>query len=434
MKSAAILALMVVLCSVADTKGQINMSAPADGEVIIKRIQELELEPAFPGQQPVRDAAFKLLFFQLDPASYPSAARQLITPNTPRISLDLEILRAWGSREPKAVIEFIQKNDPDLLTWSDTYELFRRWAMIDPDGALEAAKNVSNNRKNLILAVLAVIAVDSPARALELLPVSESRQYGFAQDAFAHWAGKSPIDALKWAMNEAKRTEILWTLGFVWAQRDRPKAEDWIKTLKGDDRTCALAGMIYERVAKYSGHQGDPELAAREFIAAFSETTLSRDSIPDSRVRELASAIAMRLPARGPNFDGLEWARSFKPSLGRDEISDTMMRNWTKYGPKEALPYIVDMKPGKRKDFAAMTYVYSQWKGDSRTNFNLASSIQDEGRRQHSLADVFEQWLLKSPEEAIQALQDLPDPEESKIKSLMAIYASGLRRQSPRED
>jgi hypothetical protein len=401
---------------------------------IIERIRQIEKmpRPAY-GPDFVKGILIRQLVEQLDPSSYDMAARQLILPGDRSNRTTGYLIPTWIKTDPKEAFEFFKTQDSVWLSYSYTYELMERFAAIDPDGALAAAKSVEVNGKSLIEAVLKVIAAKSPSRALEMLPEEYSSQYGFVGDVITYWAGFAPEEAAKWVMTQPKRGHLLWNLGYMWALENRPDAEKWVKTLDGHDHTFALAGMIEQRANGRQKEPGDPVAATREFMAAFPDTDLDQETLPNQTVKGLASAIARHLHAHGADFNGLEWVQSLKPSPGRENLLSEMIGRWIDKSPKEALPYIQAMEPGKVKETALYHYIRANWKGDPLENFKLSTTLKDQKYRIAIQADVFQQWLLRDPEIAIKSLKSLPDDEETEVKARIASYAKTLKRPVPRE-
>jgi len=401
---------------------------------IIEKIQQIEKtpSPAY-GAEFAKPILVRQLVEQLDPSSYDSAARQLILPGEHSNRATGYLIPAWIKNNPKQAFEFIRAQESKWLSYSYTYELMERFAAIDPDGALTAAKSVEANRKGLIEAVLKVIAIKSPSRALELLPEEYSSQYGFVEEAISYWAGFAPEDAAKWVMTQPKRGNLLWNLGYMWAQENRPNAESWLKNLEGDDHTFALTGMIHQRAHGRQGRGRNPAAAAREFMAAFADAELDQETLPNQAVKHLAFAIALQLEPDGADFNGLEWANSLKPSPGRESLLMEMIGRWIEKSPENALRYIQKLDPGMMKERLLSSYIYNNWKGSPSVNFEHSKTLANKKSRIRIQADVFQQWLLRDPESAIRSLKSLPDDEEAEIKAEMQIYANALKRQIPRE-
>jgi hypothetical protein len=412
------------------------LAAAEDSEdAIIEKILQIEKmpRPAY-GPDFVKGILIRQLVEQLDPSSYDMAARQLILPGDRSNLTSGYLIPAWIRTDPKQAFEFFKTQDPEWFSYSYTYELLARWATFDPDGALAAAKSVEVNRKDLIEAVLKVVAVKSPSRALEILPEEYSSQYGFVGDAITYWAGYAPEEAAKWVMTQPKRGHLLWNLGYMWALESRPDAEKWVKTLDDDDHTFALAGMIEQRAKGTPKKPGDPIAATHEFMIAFPNTGLDQETLANQAVKSLAYAIANNLHANGADSNGMKWVQSLKSSPGREDLLIEMIGRWIEKSPKEALPYIQAMEPGKVKETALCRYIRANWKGDPHENFKLSTTVIDQKYRIAIQADVFQQWLLREPEIAIKSLKSLPDEEETEVRARITSYAKALKRQVPREN
>ena len=402
---------------------------------LIEKIQQIEKSPGSAyGLDFAKPILIRQLVEQLDPSSYEAAARQLILPGDRSNQTTGYLIPAWIRTDPKQAFEFIKSQGAEWLSYSYTYELMERFASIDPDGALAAAKSVEVNRKDLVEKVLKVVAIKSPSRALELLPEEYSSQYEFVGETISYWAGFAPEEAAKWVMTQPKRGNLLWNLGYMWAMENRPHAESWLKTLKGDDHTFALTGMIHQRAAGRQGKGGKPEAAAREFIVAFADTELNQETLPNQAVKNLAFGIARSLEPQGVDFNGLEWANSLKPSPGRENLLMEMIGGWIKTSPEEALPYVQKMDSGMMKERLLSQYIYTNWKGDPSVNFEHSMTLDNKKNRIRIQADVFQQWLIRDPDSAIESLKALPDDEEAEIKAEMRNYANALKRPVPREN
>ncbi len=109
---------------------------------IIERIRQIEKmpRPAY-GPDFVKGILIRQLVEQLDPSSYDMAARQLILPGDRSSRTTGYLIPPWIKTDPKEAFEFFKTQDSVWLSYSYTYELMERFAAIDPDGALAAAKS-----------------------------------------------------------------------------------------------------------------------------------------------------------------------------------------------------------------------------------------------------------------------------------------------------
>ena len=127
MKNNYLYFLLVAICFFgSQSNGQdiLPTQSREDAQAIIDRIQDLENQPHHPySPEPISSVAAKVLFYQLDPASYGKAAKQLIKRDDKETVVDFDIIQAWARRDPKAAFEFIEEVKPGWLDCSFCYEL-----------------------------------------------------------------------------------------------------------------------------------------------------------------------------------------------------------------------------------------------------------------------------------------------------------------------
>lgn len=398
-------------------------------DAVVKGLEALNGQPGDSfTPRPIKDFAAKKLYFQLDHTQIGEAARRLVKKRDQGSGMDFEMLMAWARQDPKAAFEHLRRLDPKWLDCALGNELFQRWAAIQPDKALEAAK--STGPPDRIYDVLGMIAVDSPARALDLLPVEASRQYGFARDVLAYWAGKSPDEATRWVLAQPKRGDLMWNLAYVKAQLNHEQGRTWALSLAGDDRIQALAGIVYESVHERAGNPCDPEMVGREFLEFFPDTPLNQDTIPNQTVKVLASSIAQSWATKRRFAEGLQWILRLKPSNGRDDLLAETVVKWADKEPAGALAYATGMSAGRGRDMAVLYSAPAFTRKDAGRSFRLASEIKDASRRKAALTSVFRLWLQVAPRDAIRALDGLPQEEAKELESGISDSAKRPPRRS----
>jgi hypothetical protein len=396
---------------------------------MVAGIQKLRKEPNDPfTPKPIKEFAKKRLLYRLDRSKLGDAAKQLVGHYEKHDSLDFDMLLEWTKNDPKAVFEHLIKFDPRWFDCVLGTELFERWAAFEPRQALAAAQLLKNPDR--IYDVLGMIAVDSPTRALELLPANASSQYGFARDVLSYWAATNPDDATEWVLSQPKRSFLVWTLGFVRSQLNHDQTRKWANSLSGNDRTQAVAGMIYERISPSDGEPAKPEVPSAEFIEFFPDTPLTQEGIADQDVKTLAEAIAGAWVANGNFQEGVKWVHHFKPSDGRNEIHCQIVGHWSEKKPAEVLSYLKELGSGPEFDRALGYCATNLARFDPSEVFRLSQGTKEELWRRTARIRCFSLWLQIAPRDALSALETLPKAEATEIESAVSKSAKSPPKRS----
>jgi len=207
-----------------------------------------------------------------------------------RLTLGVEALSA---KELPDVMEMIQRDAKERPGYVEgRYELmntvFQKWAMVDPDAAVEFAKSCKSRsfqsmaigccfsglaqadperakleleelpkgelRRYAGMATVSVLAERDPKAAVDLVE-NESSPGGFGSyyvgKALAEWAKTDPVAAAaRLAMMPKDRVdgECASALATSWAKTDPDAALAWAKTQKGEWKNSA-AGSVYRQLA-----------------------------------------------------------------------------------------------------------------------------------------------------------------------------------------
>ena len=376
----------------------------------------------------IKDYATRRLLHRLDQPHLAEAARKLVGKFDMHQGLDFEILLEWVRLDPKAAFEYLRDFDPKWFDCVLGNELFERWAGIDANAALAAARSINN--KERVCDVLAVIAVDSPPQALEQMPSLQSPQYGFARDVLAYWAARNSEEATKWVLAQPKRNSLLWNLAFVRAELDRTKTEQWASGLGGDDRIHALTGMISESVTDRVGKTQDVETASKEFLRFFPNSELNQDNLGSQDEKSLAGAIADAWAKSGRFLDGVKWILLLKDSDGRNEIHAQFAAIWSEKNPADVLKYLSGLSTGPELDRALGYSATNLARIDPALVFRLAQSTGENEWRHTTMVQCFRLWFHISPRDAISALDSLPKDEAKKIESTISESAKAPPRRT----
>lgn len=389
---------------------------------VVVGIQQLRKQPndVFT-PQPIKEFAKKRFLYRLDRSRLGEAAKKLVGRSEKHQSLDFEMLLEWTRDDPKAVYEYLIKFDPKWFDCVLGNELFERWAAFDYAQALVAAQSLKSSDR--IYDVLGMIAVDSPAKALELLPANASGQYGFVRDVLAYWTATDPDAATNWVFLQPKRRFLVWNLAFVRSKLDHAQTRRWATSLSGDDRTQAVAGMISESIAPNDGELANPEGPSAEFFEFFPDTLLTQTGIADQDVKALAVAIAEAWAAKSKFIDGTQWIRRFKPSDGRNEIHAQIVGKWSAKNPVEVLSYLKGIGAGPELDKALERSAANLARIDPAQVFRLSQESKDERWRMATLVQCFRLWLQIAPRDALAALETLSRADATEIESQISRSA-----------
>lgn len=430
MKNTARLLLVWAVTSIAGADSPSPAPAPKAGlEETVAAIRHLRQPPndTFTPRA-IEDSAKRRLLYRLDRGQLGNAARQLVGKNNEHQGLDFALLMEWMRLNPKEIFDYLRGFDEQWFDCVLGNELFERWAASDPDAALAAAKSIQN--KERIYDVLAMIAVDSPARALESMPPVQSPQYGFARDVLAYWTGTDLAAATQWVLKQPKRDNLMWNLAYVRAEVDRGQTQKWALSLNGDDRIHALAGMISESLAERKDKSVDVERPSADFLEFFADSGLNQDNMANQAEKFLADSICNAWSKTGRPADGLKWVHQLKPSEGRDEIHAQLVAKWSEKNPAGALKYLSGLGAGRELDRALGYSATNLSRVDPAMVFRLLQSSGRNDWRHTALVQCFRLWLQVAPRDAVSALDSLPKEEAMKIESAISESAKSPPRRT----
>ncbi len=376
----------------------------------------------------IEDSAKRRLLYRLDREQLGNAARQLVGKYNQHQGLDFNLLMEWMRLNPKAVFDYLYSFDEQWFDCVLGNELFERWAAADPDAALAAAKSIKTTDR--IYDVLAMVAVDSPSRALDQMPSVQSPQYGFARDVLAYWAATDTEAATQWVLNQPKRDSLLWNLAYVRAEVDRGQTRKWASSLHDGDKTHALAGMISESLVVRRGKQVDVEGPSADFLEFFANSGLNQDSLANQAEKFLAESICDAWFKVGRPADGLKWVHQLQPSEGRDEIHAQLVAKWSEKNPADVMKYLSGLRAGRELDRALGYSATNLSRVDAALVFRLVQSTGEDGWRHTAMVQCFRLWLQIAPREALSALEGLPKEEATKIEAAISKSAKAPPRRT----
>jgi hypothetical protein len=406
------------------------------------------------------------------PENSPSEARP---GNTRRINSSSEInLLAGSSNRIQALIDFYSRLDPQQLEEEarklddlpvneriiSSFVLFGRWAEVDPTAAMSFSNTMGFSGMFVRPTILQSWASVDPANAANYY-ATNPREFammgmmgrgpmggqGAASIIAAEWARQDPAAAIQWAQSltteksqaisavvgeiaktdPAKAVSMLSTLGGAdlrdaystiaapFGASDFGQAQAWIRTLPADQQADALASAIRGLSGK------DPREAARQL-----------GEMPDGEAKHsVIDKVVGDLARDHP----VEAARLLEGQTDENVLRDGMrelMPSWVARDPAAALAYADSRAPGRVRDGALQSYIWSNRAAAPADLVRVAESIGNEGDRNRSIAITAARWMSEDQAAATSYIrQSTMLAEETKTRIL---EGRGMRGRGRRGD
>lgn len=349
--------------------------------------------------------------------------------------------------------------------------IFRRWAVTDPAGAMEAMKklDVPQVRQAAVQAVLTEWASQNPEAALTWLKTQPggtarsqgpsivmremarrdpegtarrcleaetgSMEYGEAQTTLSVWAAKDPgktLEAIAALPSDQRRHELLPSALLAITEKDPAFAlQESLKVPAGD------APPISNDIVRQWATK-DPASALREVTG-----------LPEGEVRErLLFSLAQGGPAdysglletlpegsdRAAFVNGLVDARlqsglqpnpaeaaelAMKHATGTERVAllEKVGHMWPDIDAPAASLWLSRLEAGPDRDAAVGSFVRKLFETDPEASLVWSASLSDEGKRSRRLVELYTRWREKEPEVAQHWRDTSPDlPENARTE------------------
>jgi hypothetical protein len=229
---------------------------PEDQEIIKQGLESLQSRPS-PATSAETAAGLRRVQEQLLAISGSDSQAQ-----KERDDFGAEFNRAfskWAGRDPRQAIEFWASMDEEIKKLvPDIGHVFRIWARVDPDAALERAKALANasERANALVGVLPAWQLKHPdktiAEAADLSVIPAERYEVLVYRIVSDWATADPSRALDFAMAIEDPGQQKRAVGVVvksWVRKAPEQAREWVTAQPAGDIRDAGLSEISDRLA-----------------------------------------------------------------------------------------------------------------------------------------------------------------------------------------
>jgi hypothetical protein len=270
------------------------------------------------------------------------------------------ILQSWASTDPANAAKYYEQNPREFAMMGmmggrgpmggqgGAAIIASEWARQDPDGAMAWAASLTTEKGAAMNSVIGEIAKSDPAKAISMLS----------------------------QLADGDRSDAYASIATQYGATDFNGAETWIRSLPVDDQAGALASAI-EGLSNI-----DPRKAADE-LGKMAEGDAKNRLIPDvigDLAREDAQAAAELLKAQGDE-------RAQRDSMRQ------LMPTWTASNPAAALEFANSFAPGRVRDSALQSWLFSNNQGDPAEKVKIAETITDQGDMNRAVGMTAMSWM-----------------------------------------
>lgn len=316
------------------------------------------------------------------------AAMQPILPGEIENDIAMDLLRRWARLDPAGAIQFAAAHRDLHGSESFASELLIGWMDARPEAAMAWVKTMRDAelRSQLLPAVISRMAQEHPSDALRLTLELRGENRDRAISAlFAEWA-ENDIQAAAAAANAmnspADRASAQQHVATQWAEHDPAAAMKWIS-----------AAMTYDVASDVD----------------FENTALGL----------VLEKWAAKSPEQAAQF-ALASARGFS----RNHMLTTVAAQWAGQDPAAALKWAATLLDTADRDAIATSVIASIGEANVSSAANLALTLPSGSARDQSLSLLLDRWTSSSPADvSIWATQQLKSGGTQALNSIVKAWA-----------
>ncbi|MDH4475462.1 MAG: hypothetical protein QE274_03230 [Verrucomicrobiaceae bacterium] len=316
------------------------------------------------------------------------AIMQPILPGEIENDIAMDLLRRWARLDPAGAIQFAAAHRD--LHGSDSFasELFIGWMDARPEAAMAWVKTMRDAelRFQLLPAVISRMVQEHPGDALRLTLELRGENRDRAISAlFAEWA-ENDIQAAAAAANAmnspADRASAQQHVATQWAEHDPAAAMKWIS-----------AAMTYDVASDVD----------------FENTALG--------------LVLEKWAAKSPQ-EAAQFALASERGFGRNHMLTTVAAQWAGQDPAAALQWSSKLRDAEDRDAIATSVIASIGEANVSSAANLALTLPSGSTRDQSLGLLLDRWTSSNPAEvSIWATQQLKSGGTQALNSIVKAWA-----------
>jgi hypothetical protein len=274
------------------------------------------------------------------------------------------LMRSWAAIDPEAALEYARNSlDQKSERRFGVSEVLAGWANNDPQGAVEWAKANNNNAKredgDMLVGVIRGLAENNLETADELLKTLPEGGARWQASTFLaqEYAKLGTQEAIRWAENfptedSRLRETILGQLGARLSRQDLPGTAEWVKEMKNDKATERITDNLLtqwvsqdapkasEWVLKLED-EGKRSYAMKQLTSRWSlvdpvSTAQWLNTVPPSPTMDPAiGEFVNRISARDPE-NAMGWAMTIHNQEAKNRAVQKALSAWDRVDPAKA--------------------------------------------------------------------------------------------------
>lgn len=395
----------------------------------------------------------------------------------------------WAATDPQGMLTYLN-GESSMERWGLHNMLFGAWAQTDSSAALAAAKGLEGQRERnaAMQAIVAALAAESPARALEIADAEIStgrRNPWLYSNIFRQWAQRDPAAARQAALSmEDSPMKVQALSGALqeWMQREPMEALSWLDSLPMDGTIYnsrkevirQLLNRDFDTAKQYIEAEDDP-LTRRDILSSvhFSNFVWSKDyeemqamfdwvgsvasgEMYDRKVGDVIGAMAEVDPGRAMDF-----VFQMSPGNARMNALGSLGGLLAERDPAEALAFVEGLayEDEKQRALGNMGWRFSkqgveaagaliaasedplvqrqlasqmarEWsKYDRESAMQWIETLSDDDAKSNAVREVLENWIQSEPLDALRYVEN--EMPEEKMSSALNSAFSNWARQDP---
>lgn len=342
------------------------------------------------------------------------------------------LLAGWLERDPQGLLDYLLNNPNRRMARRYLRGVFERWAKLDAEAALNAARSMERSplKMTALSSIVSIVANDDPAKALALargLNMDTQFEEQAIRDIFSAWARGNPAAARQAMEALPTETKNAALMGYFdsRARMDVQAAAEEAMAIRDPREQLRAMAMLFLRWTEqdpaaalaffverappetrrhglftiaYQAAEADPHLAL-----AWADGKL-RGEERDEAIGIVIGRLAESDPAAAAAFvEQLPFGRAYENSI------DRLASTWGRDDPAVALPWFRSLPEGAAREKALRAITTRLVNADPAGALNYAASLTDETERRAVFEAVAQAKASVDPVAALQWTQNLGD-------------------------
>ena len=289
------------------------------------------------------------------------AAVSPVLPGELENGMAMDLLRRWAALDPAGAIRHAAAR-PDLHGCDDfAAELLIGWMEEDPDAAVAWVSSLADGdlHSQLMPVIVSAMAEENPAGALKLALALDGRHRGQAVAAvFSAWAEsdiEAAVGALELLASPADRVSAQVSLITILAQSDPAAAMERVSLIE-------------------AGAPGD-----------------------STEVRSILTGIVLEFWSAQAPLEAAEFLISAPQGEGRSAGLRAVAAQWSEQDPSEALKWAAMLATREDRDIFSVSVIGTALERSAQAAASLAMTLPPGDAREMSLRLVIDRWIAVDP-------------------------------------